>query len=188
MMRAPKGAKMVVRSLQLRLGIKGRLFAAFGAVAGLTVLASAVGFVSYSRLGETLNTITRENVPATEVSLRVAKTSAEIAATAPALLAATSQAQAAGTLAALGAKQRELKRWIETLATTTGGGAAAASLNDYTATMKQQLDQLATAVERRLAAALDIHHLKFGVHQAADAPRGLPGPIEYRGLLAQGAG
>ncbi len=32
----------------MRLGIRGRLFAAFGMVAGLTVLASAVGFVSYS--------------------------------------------------------------------------------------------------------------------------------------------
>ncbi len=105
-------------SRSLRLGIKGRLFGAFGAVAGLTVLASAVGFVSYSRLGETLNTITSENVPAMNASLRVAKASAEIAATAPALLAATDQAQTAATLTMLGAKQQELQRWIEAVSTT----------------------------------------------------------------------
>jgi methyl-accepting chemotaxis protein len=135
-----------------RLGIKGRLFGAFGAVAGLTVLASAVGFVSYSRLGETLNTITGENVPAMDASLRVAKTSAEIAATAPALLAATDQAQTAATLTMLGTKQQELQHWIEAISTTAGGREAAPSLKDHAATMKGQLDQIASAVGQRLAA------------------------------------
>src|SRR5712671_1926280 len=97
----PIPAAKVVRR-PMRLGIKGRLFAAFGAVAGLTVLASTVGFVSYSRLGETLGTITGDDVPAMNASLRVAKTSAEIAATAPALLAATSAAETTGILAILG--------------------------------------------------------------------------------------
>jgi methyl-accepting chemotaxis protein len=146
----PVTASPVGRQTRLRLGIKGRLFAAFGAVAGLTVLASALGFVSYSRLGETLNTITSDNVPAMNASLRVAKTSAEIAATAPALLAATSSAETATILAILGTKQQELTRWIEALAATAGGSDAAASLKNDTATMKQQLDGIAATVERRL--------------------------------------
>jgi phosphoglycerate-specific signal transduction histidine kinase len=132
-MQAPKGTTTLGRLPKLRFGIKGRLFGAFGAVAGLTVLASSVGLVSYDRLGETLNTITSENVPATNASLRVSKISAAIAATAPALLAATSQEQTAGTLAALGAKQQELQRWIDILAATGGGADAAASLKIYAA-------------------------------------------------------
>ncbi len=155
MWRAPKWAKAVGGQSYLHLGIRGRLFAAFGMVAGLTVLASAIGFVSYSRLGETLNTITTENVPAMNASLRVARTSAEIAATAPAMLAATNRNEASGTMATLDAKQQELTSGIEALATTAGGGDAAASLQNNTATIRQQLAGIAVAVDRRLAAAAE---------------------------------
>ena len=139
------------RSPAWRFGIKGRLFAAFGAVAGLTVMASAVGFVSYSRLGETVAMITGEDVPAMETSLRVAKTSAEITAIAPALLAATSPAETAAILPVLASRQQELTHRIEALPAASGSDAAALIKHD-SAILAHQLDDLAAAVAQRLAA------------------------------------
>ncbi len=135
-----------------RLGIRGRLFAAFGAVTALTVLASVVAFVSYSRLGVTLNAVTNDDVPAMNASLRVAKTSAEIAATAPALLAATETAQTAPAMAMLAGKQQELARAIEALAATPAKDAAGA-LAENAALLKKQLEDIAAAVDRRFAAS-----------------------------------
>src|SRR5215469_8835926 len=63
-----------------RLGIKGRLFAAFGGVAALTVLASVNAFISYTHLGTMLTMVADDDLPAVANSLRVAKASAEIAA------------------------------------------------------------------------------------------------------------
>src|SRR5712692_8314731 len=96
-------AKATAPGARLRLGIRGRLFAAFGAVAGMTVLASAVAFLSYTQLGETLHALTTDNMPAMNTALRVARTSAEIAAAAPSLLAATSTTETTQALALLGA-------------------------------------------------------------------------------------
>src|SRR6266851_5596064 len=59
-------------------GIRSKLFVAFGAVAGLTVLASAVAVLSYEDMGRTLDGIAGKNLPAMSQSLRLAKSSAEI--------------------------------------------------------------------------------------------------------------
>ena len=87
-----------------RLGIRGKLFAAFGAVAALTVLASAVAVLSYEVIGRTLAGITQSNIPAMGASLRLTKSSAEITAVAPALLAAADTKEREATLDALQAE------------------------------------------------------------------------------------
>ena len=70
---------------RLGFGIRSKLFVAFGAVAGLTVLASSVAVLSYEDMGHTLDGIAGKNLPAMSQSLRLAKSSAEIVAIAPAL-------------------------------------------------------------------------------------------------------
>lgn len=152
---ARKLASTRVQAVERRFGIRTRLFAAFGAVASMTVLASTIGFISYSRLGETLTSITTDNMPAMSASLRVAKTSAEIAATAPALFVATSKDEMKPILAMLAAKQGELTQSIETIGKTSGGADAAKTLTQYAASMKQQLTNIAASVDRRLAATAD---------------------------------
>ena len=134
-----------------RLGIRVKLFAAFGAVAGLTVLASAVGVVSYEDVGQTLGGITQINLPAMAESLRLAKSSAEIAAVAPALIAASDMKERAATLAALQADQQDLNRAIDALAATPGGADAVAPLKKVAGELDENLAQLAATVEQRLA-------------------------------------
>src|SRR5882724_6753559 len=102
------------------LAIRGWLFIAFGVVAGTTVLASSIALVSYSRLGATLSAITTDSIPAMRDSLRVAKESAEIAAAAPALLAATRADETGSAQAVLAAKQEQLGRAIATVGAVSG--------------------------------------------------------------------
>jgi signal transduction histidine kinase/HAMP domain-containing protein len=134
------------------LGIRGRLFAAFGTVAGLTVLASATGFISYSHLGATVTSINTEVLPAIDASLRIAKTSAEIAATAPTLLIAPNKVETGPTLTALTLKQQELERAVAQLAAMPGQDGAD-RLGQYAEAMRKQVARIAEAIDRRLTAA-----------------------------------
>ena len=135
-----------------RFGIKGRLFAAFGGVAALTVLASVNAFISYTHLGSMLTMVADDDLPAVANSLRVAKTSAEIAAAAPALVSATNKNQIASQVTLLKAKETELAKAIQNLGATTGRDQVQ-SLSENAATMKTQLANIAEAVERRLTAS-----------------------------------
>jgi methyl-accepting chemotaxis protein len=133
------------------LGIGGKLFLAFGAVAGLTVMACAVAMISYDAIGTTLRGITEDNLPAMSLSLRLAKSSAQVAAAAPAVLAAAGLPQRDATVTALAASQGSLDRVIEALAATVGGKQATAGLRETAAEMHTNLDRLSVAVGKRLA-------------------------------------
>jgi len=71
------------------LGLRGRLFAAFGAVATITVLASATAFVSYDRLGRSLEVVTGTSLPHVTRASNIAVAAAEVVGQAQALLAAS---------------------------------------------------------------------------------------------------
>jgi hypothetical protein len=75
---------------KVRFGLRGRLFTAFGAVAALTVGASAVGVLSYEQIDKALAVIARDSLPAMDLSLRVSKHAADITAAGPRLLNAAS--------------------------------------------------------------------------------------------------
>jgi methyl-accepting chemotaxis protein len=134
-----------------KLGVRGKLFLAFGAVAGLTVLASAVAVVSYDRVGNSLQAIAGENLPAMSASLRLAKSSAEIASAAPALLSANDKKERDSEIVSLESDRRQLTKAIDEIATMPGGEAATAPLRRAAAEMANNLAQLATTVERRLS-------------------------------------
>jgi methyl-accepting chemotaxis protein len=134
-----------------KLGLRGKLLLAFGTVAGLTVLASAVAVVSYDQVGRSLSGIAGENLPAMSASLRLAKSSAEIASVAPALLAANDKKARDTEIASLQADQRDLRQAIDQLASAPGGEAATAPLRQAAAEMAANLTQMASTVERRLS-------------------------------------
>ena len=73
------------------LGIKAKLFLAFCVMAGLTILAAAIAWYAFVAIECSVQGITRDSVPAMAVSLRLAEKSAEISATAPALMASANQ-------------------------------------------------------------------------------------------------
>ena len=80
---------MKLAILRNYLGLRGRLFAAFGTVAALTVLASGSAIISYDILGRSLGAITEKNLPEITRASKVIRAADEVAAAAPRLLAAT---------------------------------------------------------------------------------------------------
>src|SRR5262249_35465020 len=74
-----------------RYGIKAKLFLAFCSLAGLTAVASAVAWYVFGEIDHAVTRVTVESVPGTITALGLAEKTAEIAATAPALMASDSQ-------------------------------------------------------------------------------------------------
>ncbi len=73
------------------LGIRARLFLAFGAVAGMTVIASVAAWLSYSNLSDSLGRLANTHLPAMTVAAQLAETGGAIIATAPALISAADE-------------------------------------------------------------------------------------------------
>jgi phosphoglycerate-specific signal transduction histidine kinase len=132
-------------------GIRGKLFLAFGGVAGLTVMAAVVAMLSYNDVGTTLRGITEDNLPAMSLSLKLAKSSAEVASAAPAVLAAADMGQRDTAVAAVAANQHALDEVIDALAATAGGKQATVGLRQTAGEMRGNLDRLSAAVGQRLA-------------------------------------
>lgn len=71
-----------------RMGIRGRLFWAFGAAAVATLVATVVAWVSFSRFGDTLDLIVGRNIPAVTLAAQLAERGGGIVGMAPALSSA----------------------------------------------------------------------------------------------------
>jgi methyl-accepting chemotaxis protein len=99
-----------------RLGLRGRLFMAFGVVAALTVLASGSAIISYDSLGRSLGAISEKSLPEITRASEVARAAGNVAAAAPRLLAATDQAERDHASGILTAARQELKQSISALA------------------------------------------------------------------------
>jgi methyl-accepting chemotaxis protein len=127
----------------LRLGLRGRLFAAFGAVALITVLASGNALVTYEGLGRSLGLVTDTALRQVARTAKVAKNAAEVVAAGQALLAAgTADREAA--LRALNAERNDLLEALNAL-----DAEDAARLKDTVARMSDNLDRLARSVAER---------------------------------------
>src|SRR5246500_6000516 len=96
------------------LGIKAKLFLAFGGMAILTVGASAVAWYAFTDIDRSVTRITAESIGGMAASLRLPEKSAEITATAPALIASRSEEERA--------KEQERLLWrVEENSPVAGG-------------------------------------------------------------------
>jgi len=148
------------------LGIKGRLFLAFGLVAALTVLASMVAFLSYDRVGGRLLDISERNIPAMTISLTLARESAEITATAPALASAPDKKSHDAAVATLGDHLQQLNALIDTLGAKPDSAAAAIALRDTAQKLQENLVNISGSVEHRLALKTQRENLESGLRSA----------------------
>jgi methyl-accepting chemotaxis protein len=134
---------------RLRFGIGGRLLLAFGAVASLTVLSSAVAMLSYTKVDGAIRGITGHDLPTMNLSLRLAKSSAEVISSAPAVFAAQDRSQHDAAMATLARNQTELDAALERL-TAGVGDAEARGLRQTADEMHNNLSRLSTLVRHRL--------------------------------------
>lgn len=72
-------------AFDIHIGIRGRLFVAFGVVVAMTAAASVVGWVLFSQLGDEFEAVVSKNIPAVTLASRFAEIGATIIGTAPTL-------------------------------------------------------------------------------------------------------
>lgn len=78
---------------RVELGVRGRLFLAFLGISGFAVIAAIAAIYAFSRAGDVLEQITQQRLPPVLASLELSRQAERIVAAAPALLAASSQAE-----------------------------------------------------------------------------------------------
>ncbi|CAO3402421.1 ATP-binding protein [Azospirillum palustre] len=134
-------------SARPRFGIRARLFLAFVAVATLSVVACALGWLSYDRLGGTLDEFAESHLPALGVAAKLAEEGGAIIATAPILAGSRTEDEMDAIRDALG-------RRLTTLRALTGaieGGVP--GLRPVVDSLGRNLAALDGTVRQRLALA-----------------------------------
>ena len=157
-------------------GIKAKLFLAFGVMAMLTCGASAVAWYAFTDIDRSVERITAESIVGMTASLRLAEKSAEITATAPALIASRNEKERVQEKGRLAQRLNELSIVIEGVKSTGVAKARLANLIEIEGKIPIELKALDGAVEQRLrtsaqreaaVAGLAAVHVKF---QEALAP------------------
>src|SRR5215471_14951588 len=95
-------------------GVKAKLFLAFASLAMLTGAASAVAWYAFTDIDRSVTRITAESIVGMAASLRLAEKSAEITATAPALIASRNEEER------VQAQERLVRRLNKLTAVTKG--------------------------------------------------------------------
>ncbi len=148
---ADTGRKIRIPGILRRFtGIRARLFSAFGAVASLTVAASAIALLSFSNVGTVFHQVTDRSVPAMTEALRLSTISAVLSAEAPALVAAKDDAQRAERNAVLQEKKTELNTSLEALRSRLGSSDQLTAIEGLTEEAIANLELLDKAVGEML--------------------------------------
>jgi methyl-accepting chemotaxis protein len=100
-----------------RIGIKGRLFAAFTAIAGLAIALAGLAILSFTDIGGMLEQITSERLPPITAALQLARTSESIVALGPAIAGADDNDQLAARVAQLAQQKERAQKLLERLET-----------------------------------------------------------------------
>ncbi|SFI86935.1 adenylate/guanylate cyclase domain-containing protein [Bradyrhizobium sp. cf659] len=132
------------------LGIKAKLFLAFGGMAMLTVGAGVVAWYAFTDIDRSVTRITAESIVGMAASLRLAEKSAEITATAPALIASRSEEERSKEQEKLVRRLNEISAVTESLRVTGMAEARFANLTEIEGKIATELKALDGAVAQRL--------------------------------------
>lgn len=146
-------------------GIKGKLFLAICALAGLTAIASAVAWYVFADIDRTVTRVTGESLPGMVSALNLAELSAEIAATAPSLMASRDQEERVREQVKLAQRTGRLAALIRELGDRQGGTDVSGNLAPLADAITAKLRALDAAIERRL------HFKAMKDRQVADLAR-----------------
>jgi methyl-accepting chemotaxis protein len=127
-----------------RLGLRGKLFLAFGAVAALTVIAAGVGWMTSAAIEARLVQITRRHLPTLSAAMQAAEESAGIVAGAPQLDSAPDQAERQRRFAGLTGRGRRLMTLLD------GAGVGDGEVRRHAQALVDNLARYNELVGRRL--------------------------------------
>ncbi|MBN3563625.1 ATP-binding protein [Aliamphritea spongicola] len=133
-----------------RLGLRGRLFIAFGALTALTVLASMVSWVSYNRLGDELNQVVEGNIHTLSLMADLKARGTTITLISPTLLAAKDEASRQQIRRELNLNITLMADLLPRISAATRDHQTQQALFDQIDTLKKMLAELDTNVAQKL--------------------------------------
>lgn len=131
-------------------GIKTELLVALSVMAMLTAVASAVAWYAINDIDHTVTRIIDDTIPEMGKALRLAKTSSEIAATAPGLMASATQQEWLLERAKLEERAVQLDALIDALEASGAVQKSIANLAEPAEQIRTRLGELSAAVGLRL--------------------------------------
>jgi methyl-accepting chemotaxis protein len=138
---APTGA-VAARQGRRAFGINARLMLAFAGVATTTVVASGVAWWSFGRIETTIDSVTRNSLPAITSSLQLSEKATSITGAAPRVLATATQEERQAAVAAVQEGVNEARAELEGLAETGVDGEAVARIGTHLDTLETQIKEL----------------------------------------------
>ena len=133
-----------------KLGIRAKLFFAFAAVSGTTVIAGAAAWLMFSQVRDLFHGVAGRNIPEIVDTLGLQTDTQALAGSAPTLLAAKSQAQRQQEMAALKARQNGIAKRLDEVARNQSDREAIDRLKKLISAMNSKLGALDGAVDDRL--------------------------------------
>jgi methyl-accepting chemotaxis protein len=133
-----------------KLGIRAKLFFAFAAVSGTTVIAGAAAWLMFSQVRDLFHGVAGRNIPEIVDTLGLQTDTQALAGSAPTLLATKSQAQRQQELSALKARQDGIAKRLDEVARNQSDRAAIDRLKTLISAMNDKLGALNGAVDERL--------------------------------------
>ncbi len=136
------------------LGVRGRLLLAFLGISAFAVIAAIAAIYAFSRAGDVLQQITQQRLPPVLASLELSRQAERIVAAAPALLAASSQAEREHTYQGIAREIEYLGQHLDTLQGQVDvSGLISVRIAPLVQGFEGNLDDLNFLVEQRLAIA-----------------------------------
>ena len=136
--------------LHPQLGIRARLFLAFGAIAGTTVLASLAAWLLLSRTGALLDGVATHNLPEMVATFGLANDAQTLSGDAPKLLDSPTQAERLRLFQSLNQDQATVARRLDSLSAFEVDQASIEAERQLTQAMRDKLTALDRAVETRI--------------------------------------
>jgi methyl-accepting chemotaxis protein len=133
-----------------QLGIRAKLFFAFAAVSGTTVIAGAAAWLMFSQIRDLFHGVAGRNIPEIVETLGLQTDTQALAGSAPTLLAARTQAQRQQELTELKARQDGIAKRLDIVSGTRADKESIAKLKSLIASMNTRLAALDGAVNDRL--------------------------------------
>jgi methyl-accepting chemotaxis protein len=133
-----------------RLGIRAKLFFAFAAVSGTTVIAGVAAWLMFSQVRDLFHGVSGRSIPEIVGTLGLQTETQALAGAAPTLLAVKTPAQQQEEVAALKARQEVIAKRLDAIAATRSDQQSIARLKSLIASMNEKLAALDRAVADRL--------------------------------------
>jgi methyl-accepting chemotaxis protein len=148
-----------------RLGVSAKLQLAFGAVVGLTVLAAAVGFVSFSAIKGGLQHVVNHQMPTMTNAMRLSVISGSISAAAARFISAKTDDDRRATVALMAQKSADLTASIAAERQEIGENQALMKVLGLSQSLAANLAALEDAISQRNRLREQIEEMLDGLHQ-----------------------